>query len=119
MQIYTQLQQNSYIIALNGELNAESAGTVPNAMLEALQYNPKEVMVDCEALEEVSHKSLKSFISTVRSMQNNQLDLVLISVNHRLHKLFSCAGIDALTNQVTSSRLISDNGPTDIYFRRF
>ena len=119
MQIYTQLQQNSYIIALNGELNAESAGTVQDAMLKALQYNPKEIMVDCEALEEVSPKSLKSFISTVRSLQSNQIDLVLISVNQRLHKLFACAGVDSLTNQVTSSRLISDNGPTDIYFRRF
>lgn len=118
MQINTQLQQNSYIVALNGNLNAENAATVQEALLEALQYQPKEVMVDCEALIEVSPKSLKAFISTIRRLQRNQINLVLISVNERLHDLFSCVGVNSFTNDVVSSCLIADKGPCDIYFRK-
>ncbi len=118
MQIYTQIQQNSYVIALSGTLDNENAATVQNALLNAVKYQPKEVMVDCEELEEVSPKSLKKFISTVRSLQRQEINFVLIGVDQRLHNLFSCVGIDALTNQVTSSSLISGNGPSDIYFRK-
>jgi anti-anti-sigma factor len=118
MQILTQIQQNSYIVALNGSLNAETAVTVQEVLLDALQFSPKEVMVDCEALEEVSAKSLKSFIPTVRSLQRNKIDFVLISVNEQLHHLFSCAGVNTFTNSISSTSLIADNGQCDIYFRK-
>ncbi|MFC5271748.1 STAS domain-containing protein [Adhaeribacter terreus] len=118
MQILTQIQQNSYIVALNGSLNAETTATVQEVLLDALEFNPKEVMVDCEALEEVSPKSLKSFISTVRKLQRNKIDFVLISVNEQLHHLFSCAGVSTFTNNISSTSLIADNGQCDIYFRK-
>ncbi|MBK0403766.1 STAS domain-containing protein [Adhaeribacter sp. BT258] len=118
MQIHTQIQQNSYIVALNGSINAETTITVQEVLLEALQYKPKEVMVDCEALQEVSPKSLKSFISTVRSLQRNKIDFVLISVNEQLHHLFACAGVNTFTNSISSTSLIADNGQCDIYFRK-
>src|SRR5687767_12710273 len=106
MQINTQLQQNSYIVALNGRINTENVTNVQEALLDALQLNPKEVMVDCEALEDISPRSLKSFISTVRSLQRNKIDFVLISVNEKLHNLFSCEGVISFTNNVTSTSLI-------------
>jgi anti-anti-sigma factor len=118
MQILTQLQQNSYIVALNGSLNVENTANVQEVLLDALQSRPKEVMVDCEALEAVSPESLKSFISTVRILQRNEIDFVLISVNEQLHHLFSCAGVSTFTKNISSTSLIAENGQFDIYFRK-
>ncbi|HSI91467.1 MAG TPA: STAS domain-containing protein [Adhaeribacter sp.] len=117
MQILTHVQQNSYIIALNGTLDNEHVPTVQNALINALQYHPKEVMVDCEELEEVTPTSLRRFISTVRSLQRNKIRFVLIGVDHRLHHLFNCLGVNAFTNHVASSSLIGNDRQCDIYFR--
>jgi len=118
MQIFTQIQQNSFIVALDGNLNAENTSTVQEVLLEALEHKPREVMVDCEALEEVSPKVLKSFISTVRSLQRNNIDFVLISVSDRLQDLFTCEGVCTFTNSLSATSLIADKGACDIYFRK-
>lgn len=117
MQILTHIQQNSYIIALSGKLEDEHTLSVQNALLAALKYKPKEVMVDCEELESISADSMKAFISTIRSLQRNQVGLVLISVNERINRLFNCLGLGTFMNQVTSSSLISNSENCDIYFR--
>ena len=117
MQILTQVQKNSYVIALNGSLNAKNTGLVQNALLEALEYSPKEIMVDCEALTEVAPNSLKPFITTIRNLQRNRVGVLLIGVNQQLNNLFTDLGMDAFTRQVTSSSLISDNTAYDFYFQ--
>jgi anti-anti-sigma factor len=118
MQILTHVQQNSYIIALSGTLDVEATPSVQNAMLEALQYGPKDVMVDCEELEGITPNSLKSFISTIRNLQRNQVGLVLLGVNEGVNKLFSGIGADSFMKQVTSSSLISSENQYDIYFQK-
>ena len=65
MEILTHVQQNSYIIELNGTLNSNNAHVVKYALAEALQLKPKEVMVDCENLDEISPRSLKYLRNTV------------------------------------------------------
>src|SRR3954468_20562301 len=117
MRILTHIQQNSYIIALSGSLDTDNASTVKSAMLEALEYQPKEVMVDCEDLEEISQKSLRSFISTIRNLQRNHVGIVLISVNQKLNNIFSMLGLDEFTNRISSSSLIATDEQYDIYFR--
>jgi anti-anti-sigma factor len=118
MQIYTQLQQNSYIVALNGSIDTGNVTNVQEVLLDAIQIKPKEVMVDCEALQDISPKSLKSFISTVRNLQRNKIDFVLISVNEKIHNLFSCEGVISYTNNISSTSLIADKGQTDIYIKK-
>ena len=118
MQILTHVQKNSYIIELNGVLDKKNAYTVKNALAEALQHNPKEVMVDCEGLQEISPRSLKYLRNTARNLQQNHIGLVLISVNHRLNDVFNCMGMHSLIRQVTSSSLIAPQNQSDIYFRK-
>ncbi len=118
MQILTHVQQNSYIIELKGNLDSNNAFWVKDALTEALLYQPKEVMVDCERLEEISPRSLKCLRNTVRNLQQNQIGLVLISVNNRLNNVFTCMGMGNLIRQVSSSSLISGNDHSDIYFRK-
>jgi anti-anti-sigma factor len=117
MQIITQVQKNSYVIALSGSLNAKNTFLVQDALLEALEYKPKEVMVDCEELTEVAPNSLKPFITTIRNLQRNKVGVLLIGVNQELNSLFNNIGMDAFTRQVTSSSLISDNSVYDFYFQ--
>lgn len=117
MQILTHVQQNSYIVALNGRVNSGNVSRVQNALISALEYNPKDVVVDCEELEEISPSSIWRFASTVRNLQRNKVRFTLIGVNSRLHHLFNCLGINDFTNNVTSSSLIGNESQCDIYFR--
>jgi anti-anti-sigma factor len=117
MQISTQVQKNSYVIALSGSLDAENTAIVQHALLDSLQYHPKEVMVDCEDLCEVSPNSLKPFISTIRNLQKNHVGVVLIGVNQQLNSLFSNLGLNAFTRQISSSSLISSDSLFDFYFQ--
>ena len=118
MEILTHVQQNSYIIELNGTLNSNNAHVVKYALAEALQLKPKEVMVDCENLDEISPRSLKYLRNTVRILQQNQIGLVLISVNNRLNEVFNCLGLQNVTRHITSTSLISSSDHCDIYFRK-
>lgn len=118
MQIYTQIQQNSYVVALSGSINPENVTVVQDVLLEALELKPKEVMVDCEELEDISPKSLKSFISTVRSLQRNKIDFMLISVNEKLHNTFSSEGVTSYTYNINSTSLIADKGQCDILIKK-
>src|SRR5688572_4561363 len=118
MQILTHVQQNSYIIALSGSLDVEDTPTLQSAFLNALKYNPKEVMVDCEELEGISPRSLKSLISTVRSLQHNHIGVVLMSVNEKLNSLFSGVGADVFMNPIASTSIIGGGEQCDIYFRK-
>lgn len=118
MQILTHVQQNSYIIELNGVLDNKNAYTVKHALTEALEHNPKEVMVDCEGLESITPRSLKYLRNTARNLQKKQIGLVLISVNNRLNDVFTCMGMHNLIRQVSSSSLISGTNQSDIYLRR-
>lgn len=118
MEILTHVQQNSYIIELNGTLTSHNAHVVKYALTEALQFRPKEVMVDCENLEEISPRSLKYLRNTVRNLQQNQIGLVLISVNNRLNDVFNCLGLQNVTRHIASTSLIAGSDHCDIYFRR-
>ena len=116
MQIFTRHQKNSYIVALNGKLDKENAVTVQDILLEALLLDTKEVMVDCEGLEDVSPGSLKSFVSTIRNLQQNRIGVVLIGVSQALNELFSVIGLNDFTRRLPSSVLISDDSLVDLYF---
>lgn len=116
MQIFTQVQKNSYVVALSGRLDSDNAASVQDALLHALLYDTKEVLVDCEGLEDVTPKSLKSFISTIRNLQRNKIGVMLIGVNQRLNELFSVVGLNMFTRQIASSSLISDESQFDFYF---
>lgn len=118
MQILTHVQQNSYIIELTGTLDSNNAYSVKNALNSALQYRPKEVMVDCEGLQEISPRSLKYLRNTIRGLQRNQIGVVLISVNNQVNNLFTCLGINDFTREVNSTSLISCSDHCDIYFRK-
>ena len=118
MQILTHVQKNSYIIELTGTLDSNNAYSVKNALNNALQFSPKEVMVDCEGLEEITPRSLKYLRNTIRGLQENQIGVVLISVNDHLNNLFTCLGVNAFTRQVNSTSLISCSDNCDIYFRK-
>ena len=118
MQILTHVQQNSYIIELTGTLDSNNAYSLKNAFNDALQYKPKEVMVDCERLEEISPRSLKYLRNTIRRLQENQIGVVLISVNNQLNDMFACLGIKDFTRQVNSTSLIACSDHCDIYFRK-
>ena len=118
MQILTHVQQNSYIIELTGILDSNNAYSLKNAFNDALQYKPKEVMVDCERLEEISPRSLKYLRNTIRGLQENQIGVVLISVNNQLNDMFACLGIKDFTRQVNSTSLIACSDHCDIYFRK-
>ena len=118
MEILTHVQQNSYIIELNGVLDNKNAYMVKHALTDALEHNPKEVMVDCEYLEAISPRSLKYLRNTARTLQQKQIGLVLISVNNHLNEVFTCMGMNNLIRRVSSSSLISSDDQTDIYLRK-
>ena len=118
MQILTHVQQNSYIIELSGVLDSENACNVKDALKEAAQFNPKEVMVDCEGLQEITPRSLKYLRNTVRNLQEKQIGFVLISVNNRLDEVFTCLGLNAFTRKISSSSLIASSDCCDMYFRK-
>lgn len=118
MQILTHVQKNSYIIELNGVLDNKNAYMVKHALTDALQHNPKEVMVDCEFLDAISPRSLKYLRNTARTLQQKQIGLVLISVNSHLNEVFTCMGMKNLIRQVSSSSLISCDEHSDIYLQK-
>jgi len=118
MQVFTRIQQNSYIISLNGILDGESAAVVQEALQNAFKHNPKEILIDCEALEEISPKSLKMFLAIIRKFQQEQVRFILISVSQQLNNLFVLLGLSCFIKRVNSSSLIASDEACDIYLQQ-
>src|SRR5687768_4718343 len=96
MNVGIRITHDSYIVELNGELDASSSVAVDAKIEMAVNSGKPFLLVDCHNLNYISSTGLGVFISHLQTVQRRNLKLVLFGVSPKIKDVFSILGLETL-----------------------
>ena len=88
-------EEEYQILTVLGEVDASSSIHLDNAMSEAINKG-KNILVDLSGLSYISSAGLGVFMSYLKELEKNELNLVLSGLNEKVHHVFEILGLDQL-----------------------
>lgn len=101
--ISNEVENDYYIIKINGDVDASSSIFLDEAIEEAVEKGHKKIMVDCANLNYISSAGLGVFMSRIQEFEVNNISLVIFGLNEKVKNVFQILGLDQLI-QITDSR---------------
>lgn len=101
--ISNEVENDYYIIKINGDVDASSSIFLDEAIEEAVEKGQKKIMVDCTNLNYISSAGLGVFMSRIQEFEVNNINLVIFGLNEKVKNVFQILGLDQLI-QITDSR---------------
>lgn len=98
MHISSVLEENHYIITINGDVDASSSIHLDEAMSEAIKGGHSKILVDCSALNYISSAGLGVFMSYIEELKTKNIQMVLFGLSEKVENVFKVLGLDQLLN---------------------
>ncbi len=87
-------EQDSYIvIALDGEIDLETAPAVRKALLDHLKKG-KNLLIDLAAVTYIDSSGIASLVEGLQMARKHGRDLALVAVSQRAHRVLELARLD-------------------------
>ncbi|CAN5723980.1 anti sigma b factor antagonist RsbV [soil metagenome] len=102
MKITQEINGNTIIIRLNGELDASSSVLLDEELLQPDIMKFSKVLVDCEKLNYISSAGLGVFISHLQRFEDSQIKLIFFNMQDKVKNVFEILGLDLLMTIVSS-----------------
>lgn len=102
MRITSVKENEFYIVAIEGDLDASSSIQLDQAIEEAVTKGETKIIVDCSQLEYISSAGLGVFMSYIQDFQANNISLVLCHLSEKVRNVFQILGLDELLKIVTT-----------------
>jgi anti-sigma B factor antagonist len=102
MRITTVKENEYYLIAIEGDLDASSSIQLDQAIEEAVSKKETKIIVDCSQLEYISSAGLGVFMSYIQDFQANNISLVLCHLSEKVRNVFQILGLDELIKIVNT-----------------
>ncbi|ABG57486.1 STAS domain-containing protein [Cytophaga hutchinsonii] len=96
MRITSVKENEFYIVAIEGDLDASSSIQLDQAIEEAVANGENKIIVDCSQLEYISSAGLGVFMSYIQDFQSNNISLVLCHLSEKVRNVFQILGLDEL-----------------------
>lgn len=102
MKITQEINGNTIIIRLNGELDASSSVLLDEELLnpDIMKFN--KVLVDCKNLNYISSAGLGVFISHLQRFEDSRIKLIFFNMQDKVKNVFEILGLDLLMTIVSS-----------------
>lgn len=94
--ITKELEENIYIIKVEGDVDAASSIYLDKAVSDALSRGQKRILIDCTLLEYISSAGLGVFMSYIQDFENSDARFVLFGLSERVSGVFEILGLDQL-----------------------
>ena len=101
--ISNEIEDDYYVIKINGDVDASSSIFLDEAIEEAVNQGHKKILVDCENLQYISSAGLGVFMSRIQEFELNNISLVIFGLNEKVQNVFQILGLDQLI-QIAESR---------------
>ena len=98
MQISNVLEDGSYVIAINGDVDASSSIRLDEAIRTAVEENQQHILIDCVNLNYISSAGLGVFMSYIEELKAKNIRMVLFGLSERVENVFKVLGLDQLLN---------------------
>jgi anti-sigma B factor antagonist len=102
MKITQEINGNTIIIRLNGELDASSSVLLDEELLNPDIMKFTKVLVDCKNLNYISSAGLGVFISHLQRFEDSQIKLIFFNMQDKVKNVFEILGLDLLMTIVSS-----------------
>ncbi len=102
MDISAEKENNYYVMAIHGELDASSCIILDQAIADAVKKNEKKIIIDCSRLSYISSAGLGVFMSYIQEFENNKIACVLCSMGEKVRNVFQILGLDVIITIVSS-----------------
>lgn len=89
-------EDNYYLIALDGDLDASSAIMLDEELKKAVIGLEKKILIDCEKLNYISSAGLGVFMSYLQEFEEKNITMVIFNLNDKVKKVFEILGLDEL-----------------------
>jgi anti-sigma B factor antagonist len=98
MKINSYNADNYHIVALDGDLDANSALLMDTALKKAIEQNEKRIVIDCQNLNYVSSAGLGVFIAYLSDFETLEIYFALMSVKEKILNVLEILGLSKLVN---------------------
>ena len=98
MHISSVLEEDHYIITIDGDIDASSSIHLDEAMNEALQGGHSKILIDCSKLSYISSAGLGVFMSYLEELKTRNIQMVLYGLSEKVENVFKVLGLDQLLN---------------------
>jgi anti-sigma B factor antagonist len=89
-----QLDDNSYVIALAGEVDLYTAPEFKQQLLDVIAQGAKEVVVDFSDTTFIDSTTLGVLVGGVKRLRTNEGQLSLVCSDRNITKIFEITGLD-------------------------
>ncbi len=100
MQISSVLEDGSYIISIDGDVDASSSIKLDEAIAQAVADGQSDILINCENLNYISSAGLGVFMSYIEELKAKNIRMVLFGLSERVENVFKVLGLDQLLNIV-------------------
>jgi len=108
-----QLNGDSYVISLSGEVDLYTAPEFKQQLLEVIGQGAKEVVVDFTSTTFIDSTTLGVLVGGVKRLRSNDGQLALVCSDRNITKIFEITGLDRVfTIYPTRDEAISKLGTT-------
>lgn len=94
--IHSAVENNCYLIKIEGEVDASSSIHLDNAIAKARDEGFNNVLIDCTDLFYISSAGLGVFMSYIEDFQKREKKLVIFGLNEKVRNVFQILGLDQL-----------------------
>lgn len=102
MKITNDIQDNTIIITLDGELDASSSVMLDEELSDPEIMKFSKILVDCKDLHYISSAGLGVFISHLQRFEDAQIKLIFFNMQDKVRNVFEILGLDLLMTIVSS-----------------
>ena len=96
VQIHTQKEGKATVVQLQGKVDATSAPSVEQALLQVIGQGEKNLILDCASLDFVSSAGLRSLLLAVKKMKASGGSIALAALQPHVKEVFDISGFSAL-----------------------
>jgi anti-sigma B factor antagonist len=96
MQISSVLEDENYLITIDGDVDASSSIKLDEAISEAIQNGQQQILIDCVNLNYISSAGLGVFMSYIEELKAKNIRMVLFGLSDKVENVFKVLGLDQL-----------------------
>ena len=86
------LEDDKYVVSFEGRLDTAAAPTAEKDLQAVTGGEPRDVILDCSALEYISSSGLRLFLSLLKTNKAKGKSVTIRQMNEEIRKVFAMTG---------------------------
>lgn len=86
------VEDDKYVVSFEGRLDTAAAPTAEKDLQTVTGGDPRDIILDCSALEYISSSGLRLFLSLLKTNKAKGKGVIIRQMNEEIRKVFAMTG---------------------------